>query len=74
MKIAVIGSTGQLGTDHIKTLENGHEVIGLAHKDIEVADYNSCLILKKHRPEIVINTAALHKTDQTNDGRLLGTI
>jgi len=43
MKIAVIGSTGQLGTDLMKTLENGHEVVGLAHKDIEVADYDSCL-------------------------------
>lgn len=64
MKIAVIGSTGQLGTDLIKTLENGHEVVGLAHKDIEVTDYDSCLILKKHQPDIVINTAAFHKTDQ----------
>jgi len=64
MKIAVIGSTGQLGTDLMKTLENGHEVVGLAHKDIEVADYDSCLILKEHQPDIVINTAAFHKTDQ----------
>jgi len=64
MKIAVIGSTGQLGTDLIKTLENGYEVVGLVHKDIEVADYDSCLILKEHQPDIVINTAAFHKTDQ----------
>ncbi len=64
MKIAVIGSTGQLGTDLMKTLENGHEVVGLAHKDIEVADYDSCLILKEPQPDIVINTAAFHKTDQ----------
>jgi len=63
MKIAVIGSTGQLGTDLMKTLNHRHELVGLTHKDIEVADYNSCLILKKHRPEIVINTAAFHKTD-----------
>ncbi len=67
MKIAVIGSTGQLGTDLTKTLENGYEVIGLAHKDIEVTDYNSCLILKEHRPDIVINTAAFHKTDQCEE-------
>jgi dTDP-4-dehydrorhamnose reductase len=67
MKIAVIGSTGQLGTDLMKTLNNGHEVVGLAHKDIEVADYESCLILKQHKPEIVINTAAFHKTDQCEE-------
>ena len=67
MKIAIIGSTGQLGTDLTKTLENGHEVIGLTHKDIEVADYNSCLILKEHQPDIIINTAAFHKTDQCEE-------
>ena len=67
MKIAVIGSTGQLGIDLMKTLNDGHEVVGLAHKDIEVADYDSCLILKEHRPEIVINTAAFHKTDQCEE-------
>ncbi len=67
MKIAVIGSTGQLGTDLVKTLENGHEVIGLAHKDIEITDLESCLILKEHRPDIVINTAALHKTDRCEE-------
>jgi dTDP-4-dehydrorhamnose reductase len=67
MKIAVIGSTGQLGTDLMKTLNDGHEVVGLAHNDIEVADYDSCLILKKHKPDIVINTAAFHKTDQCEE-------
>ena len=67
MKIAIIGSTGQLGTDLMKTLNDGHEVIGLAHKDIEVTDYDSCLILKEHRPDIVINTAAFHKTDQCEE-------
>ena len=67
MKIAVIGSTGQLGTDLIKTLKDGHEVIGLAHKDIEITDYGSCMILKEHRPDVVINTAAFHKTDQCEE-------
>ena len=67
MKIAVIGATGQLGTDLIKTLENGHKVIGLTHKDIEVSDYDSLMILKDHRPEVIINTAAFHKTDQCEE-------
>ena len=67
MKIAIIGSTGQLGSDLIKTLENEHEVIGLAHKDIEITDYDSCLTLKEHRPEININTAAFHKADQCEE-------
>lgn len=67
MKIAVIGSTGQLGTDLVKTFGNGHEVIGLAHRDIEVTNYNSCLVLKEHLPDIVVNTAAFHKTDQCEE-------
>jgi dTDP-4-dehydrorhamnose reductase len=67
MKIAVIGSTGQLGTDLVKTLKNVHGVIGLTHKDIEVTDYNSCKILKQHQPDIIINTAAFHKTDQCEE-------
>jgi len=67
MKIAVIGSTGQLGTDLVKTLGATHEIICLTHNDIEVADYDSCLILKKHQPHMVINTAAFHKTDQCEE-------
>ena len=67
MKIAVIGSTGQLGTDLMKTLNVDHELVGLTHQDIEIADYDSCLILKKHQPDIVINTAAFHKTDQCEE-------
>jgi dTDP-4-dehydrorhamnose reductase len=67
MKIAIIGSTGQLGTDLMRVLQSEHEVIGLTHRDIEVADYNSCLILKEHKPDIIINTAAFHKTDQCEE-------
>jgi len=67
MRIAVIGSTGQLGTDLAKALQGEHEVVRLTHKDLEVTDYNSCLILKEHHPQAVINTAAFHKTDQCED-------
>ena len=67
MRIAVIGSTGQLGTDLMKALQNEHEVIGFTHKDLEISDYNSCLKLKEQHPDVVINTAAFHKTDQCED-------
>jgi dTDP-4-dehydrorhamnose reductase len=67
MRIAVIGSTGQLGTDLVKKLGESHEVICLTHKEIEVSDYNSCLVLKEHRPDVVVNTAAFHKTDHCED-------
>ena len=67
MRIAVIGSTGQLGTDLMKTLREDHEVIGLTHQNIEVSNYNSCLALKEYHPDIIINTAAFHKTDQCEE-------
>jgi len=67
VKIVIVGATGQLGTDLMKVLQPQHEVIGLAHQDIEVSDYKSCLILEKHNPAIIINTAAFHKTDQCEE-------
>ena len=67
MRIAIIGSTGQLGTDLVKTLVTVHEVIGLAHRDIEVSDCTSCHILKSYKPDVVINTAAFHKTDHCEE-------
>jgi len=67
MRIAIIGSNGQLGTDLVRILRNDHEVIGLTHKEIEVSDYSSCLILKEYKPDVIINTAAFHKTDQCED-------
>jgi dTDP-4-dehydrorhamnose reductase len=67
MKIVVVGSTGQLGTDLMKILREDHEMVGLTHQDIEVSNYNSCLTLKEHHPDIIINTAAFHKTDQCEE-------
>ncbi len=67
MKTIIIGSTGQLGTDLTKIFQVEHEVIGLTHQEIEVTDYKSCLILKKHHPDLIINTAAFHKTDQCEE-------
>jgi len=67
MKIAIIGSTGQLGTDLMKALRGKHEVIGLTHQDLEITDYDSCLNLKRDRPDIIINTAAFHRTDQCEE-------
>ncbi|MEM2130529.1 MAG: dTDP-4-dehydrorhamnose reductase [Candidatus Bathyarchaeia archaeon] len=67
MKIAVIGSTGQLGQDLMKVLPRAHEVVGLTHCDIEVTDFNSVKKLKELKPDVIVNTAAFHKTDQCED-------
>ena len=67
MKIAVIGSTGQMGTDLMKVLQDEHDVIGFTHENLEVSDYDSCLKLKERHPDVIVNTAAFHKTDQCED-------
>lgn len=63
MRIAIIGSDGQLGFDLMRAF--GREAcIGLTHKDIEVADAASVeRALKEVKPEVVINTAAITKTE-----------
>ncbi len=60
MRIVVLGGNGQLGSDLVKVLKGG-EIISLTHADIEISDFNSVSeMFKKHRPQIVINTAAFH--------------
>jgi dTDP-4-dehydrorhamnose reductase len=34
MRIVIIGSNGQLGTDLVKVLRGKHEVVGLEHHEI----------------------------------------
>ena len=67
MRIIVIGSTGQLGTDLMKVLEHEHVTIGLTHKQVEVTDWDSCQIIKEHSPDVIINTAAFIKVDQCEE-------
>jgi dTDP-4-dehydrorhamnose reductase len=61
MKIAVIGSNGQLGTDLMEVLAANHTVTGLEHADIEITDIDNVVdVLASIKPELVINTAAYH--------------
>jgi dTDP-4-dehydrorhamnose reductase len=66
MKIAVIGADGQLGTDVVKAFAaNGEEVFSLTHSDIELSDKESVTNrLSALRPNVVINTAAMHHVDK----------
>jgi dTDP-4-dehydrorhamnose reductase len=66
MKIAVIGADGQLGTDVVKAFNgNGDEVASLTHSDIELTNRDlSADRLTALRPNIIINTAAMHHVDK----------
>ncbi len=62
MKVAVIGSTGQLGQDLMRVF--GEEAVGFAHEDLDVADEESvAAAMRSIEPEWVLNTAAYHRVD-----------
>lgn len=62
MKTLVIGSSGQLGQDLMRTL--GDDAVGLTHADIDVTDgVGVSRIVREHQPDWVINTAAFHRVD-----------
>jgi dTDP-4-dehydrorhamnose reductase len=65
MRIAVIGSNGQLGSDVASAFaRNGDEVDRITHADMELADYDSVLRrLQQVEPDLVVNTAAMHHVE-----------
>jgi len=59
MKLAIIGSNGQLGTDLYEVLSTKNTVDGLTHSDIEITDIDNVnKVLSALKPEVVLNTAA----------------
>jgi dTDP-4-dehydrorhamnose reductase len=69
LKIALIGSNGQIGTDILKYFtEEKEEVVGLTQDDIDVCYPEKCEnVLFKIKPDIIINTAAFHVVDLCED-------
>jgi dTDP-4-dehydrorhamnose reductase len=63
MKIVLIGVDGQLGTE-LATVLPKEATVPLTHADIEVMESHSIeLAFERHRPDLVINTAAFHRVD-----------
>lgn len=68
MRIALIGSGGQLGSDLLPRLRKaGHDVTELKHADIELTDETSLRVLEPLCPELVINVAAYNLVDKAED-------
>jgi len=62
VKTLVIGSSGQLGQDLMRTL--GEQTVGLTHADIDVTDgIGVSHVVREQRPDWVVNTAAFHRVD-----------
>jgi dTDP-4-dehydrorhamnose reductase len=67
MRVAIIGANGQLGSDLVKAFE-GHEVIPWTRSDFDVRDHaRAAEAIASAHPDIVINTAAFHKTEACED-------
>jgi dTDP-4-dehydrorhamnose reductase len=66
MKVAVIGSDGQLGSDVCEAFRrNGDEVFGLTHSDLELTSSSSVdAAISSGCPEFVVNTAAMHHVEK----------
>ena len=64
MKVLITGANGQLATDLIKTAPKEVELIPLTRKELDITKKEQVEnILKQYKPDVVINTAAFHKTD-----------
>ncbi|MFC1540792.1 dTDP-4-dehydrorhamnose reductase [Candidatus Margulisiibacteriota bacterium] len=69
MKVLIIGSDGQLGTDLCKVIPK-EEQVPLTIADIDITDRDKTLaVIKQHAPDIVINTAAYHNVDDAEDNK-----
>jgi dTDP-4-dehydrorhamnose reductase len=63
MRIAVLGSNGQLGRDLLQELA-GHELFPLTRAEFDVTDHvRARSVLSDLRPDIVVNTTAYHRVD-----------
>ncbi len=66
MKVAVLGSNGQLGHDVCAAFQrNGDEVVGLTHADVELSSASSVdAALSAIAPKFIVNTAAMHHVEK----------
>lgn len=66
MRVAVLGSNGQLGSDVCRAFaQNGDQVVELTHSDVELT--LACSVdaaLSASNPEFIVNTAAMHHVEK----------
>src|SRR5689334_8726420 len=62
MKVLIIGKNGQVGHELVEIgIQKKYAVISLSQSDLNITNEKKVhTIIKKHQPDIVINTAAYH--------------
>ncbi|BFI73645.1 NAD(P)-dependent oxidoreductase [Nanoarchaeota archaeon] len=66
IRIVVLGSTGQLGSDIVEIFskENNFEIIHLSHKDLDITLEDSVKKLEELKPNIIINATGYTNVDK----------
>ncbi|MCI0459031.1 MAG: dTDP-4-dehydrorhamnose reductase [Gemmataceae bacterium] len=68
MKVALIGSGGQLGSDLVRVLAGDCDLLPLTHAQVEICDGSATrTILEEARPDVVINATAFHKVEECEE-------
>ncbi len=70
MRVAVIGSNGQIGSEVVRAAKAaGLDVLELRHADCDVTDLQSVqqALSSLRSGDVVVNTAAFHRTDECED-------
>ena len=69
-RFVVIGATGQLGFDLVRTFAQPGDLVGLSSRDIDILDAGRTRsTLADLRPTCVLNTAAYNLVDRAEDDR-----
>jgi dTDP-4-dehydrorhamnose reductase len=68
-RVAIIGATGQLGSDIVRAAAAAEiDHVGLTHDDVDVTDAASiAAALQRIQPAVVINSAAFHQVDRCEE-------
>ena len=73
MRLVITGANGQVGRELVEMCHRlGDDVIYYAHHDLDIADQHAVrAVISQHRPEAVVNCAALTATETCESNRAL---
>jgi dTDP-4-dehydrorhamnose reductase len=64
MKVLITGSHGMLGTDLIKTMKPGNDILGIDLAEVDITRLEQCLaVAEEYRPDVIVNAAAFTRVD-----------